>query len=567
MPHPNEIRSVSPHQNTVDQICFAAYGLMLFLLIGYSTLGSNFSEIHIKLFFLEFPIFIGELILFALIALAFAKGCFTGVAIKKRTLMLIVLFLIFVIAKALSGYSKCGPLALRNAAMFYYVLYGLLAYYFYQSKLLSNLTAIILSLLFCAVPVTPYFRSYFLFTYLVFLVFFVQHIRSIKLRLLIVGYIFLFYPFQQLFEVSRGAFLANVAAVMYVSVTILFTIPSLKGRRLVSLVAFLGTLFLLTVFCMNEVSKKRLAAIFDFERWQTQYGEVMNLSKDRLSGYQPKEFDIKVYEPNTSGNIGIGGAVLQQQKQESLEWRQATKGESNRLSNQPISNEIHEVNTTTEHKVLQLSLDSVAVSKTIVELEASSAYENPRTVFSAFVKAWPTESLEVSRDEAVLQNAKSRIMIKNREDQSRSSLVWRVFLWNDIFDEFREQMLRHPALLLCGFEFGKPIRSKRQEAILLYLPQITGWLEPHNFVIHVIYRSGFLGIVMLIFMAWLFWRANVYVAQLRDWQGILLLGVLVYWIVFAMTMVVLELPHYAICFWSFCGFIAARISRKVTGKI
>jgi O-antigen ligase len=115
-----------------------------------------------------------------------------------------------------------------------------------------------------------------------------------------------------------------------------------------------------------------------------------------------------------------------------------------------------------------------------------------------------------------------------------------------------EMMEEHPVL---GFSFGKPQRSISIEAAN-WAPgewQRDGWITPHNVFLHMIYRAGIIGLVLILgIIGTLFYLTRVFL-RFRSLCGILLVSVLLYWLVVANFLVVLELPYQAIPFWSFWG--------------
>lgn len=92
--------------------------------IGYSHGSRVFAQLHITLPFLDFPVFVGELLLVCCFLLLFIKHKTVGLKLNFQRNKGVVLFLFFygtfVLVKALYGYFHHGPLALRNAALFYY---------------------------------------------------------------------------------------------------------------------------------------------------------------------------------------------------------------------------------------------------------------------------------------------------------------------------------------------------------------------------------------------------------------------------------------------------------------
>ena len=112
---------------------------------------------------------------------------------------------------------------------------------------------------------------------------------------------------------------------------------------------------------------------------------------------------------------------------------------------------------------------------------------------------------------------------------------------------------------LFGFSFGKPQRSISVEILDHAHGEWTrdGWITPHNVFFHVIYRAGIVGVLIIAgFFIVLFSLTKEFI-QKRAVTGLLLLSILIFWIVVASFLVVLELPYQAIPFWALFGIALA----------
>jgi O-antigen ligase len=110
-----------------------------------------------------------------------------------------------------------------------------------------------------------------------------------------------------------------------------------------------------------------------------------------------------------------------------------------------------------------------------------------------------------------------------------------------------------------GFNFGRPQRSISIEILNQAYGEWSrdGWITPHNSFLHIIYRAGILGVVFIISFFWYFFRLTMIFIRNKSIIGISLLGCLMYWIVVANFLVILELPYNAIPFWSLLGMTAS----------
>ena len=112
----------------IDWIALCVLGIFCYL---YSIFYSYFAELNIQLPFLDFPVFMGEILLGFLAVLFLLKLKTTPVRFNRWHYLLLV-YLLFILVKAFYGYLKWGPLAFRNAALFYYPFFAVSGYYFYD---------------------------------------------------------------------------------------------------------------------------------------------------------------------------------------------------------------------------------------------------------------------------------------------------------------------------------------------------------------------------------------------------------------------------------------------------
>ena len=143
--------------------------LLAAICAGYFLFSRRFAELHLNLPFLDFPVFAGEIILFICLLLL-------GLKWKARqkegygrmcpaTFKLCLLFFgyaVFILIKALFGYSKWGSLAFRDAALFYYPIFAIFGYVFYKPNFFKGSRTVIFVLLLALLFITKFdFYSYF----------------------------------------------------------------------------------------------------------------------------------------------------------------------------------------------------------------------------------------------------------------------------------------------------------------------------------------------------------------------------------------------------------------------
>ena len=144
---------------------------------------------------------------------------------------------------------------------------------------------------------------------------------------------------------------------------------------------------------------------------------------------------------------------------------------------------------------------------------------------------------------------------------ANANILFRIFIWEDMWQEL------YPRRLLTGVGFGQPQRSSSLEILTWASGEWSrdGWIMPHNSFFHMIYRAGIIGLLIVGGLLGAFVYLTRVFLRRRDISGILLISVLVYWCLMAMFSVTLELPYYAILFWSLMGMIFAYANKKGEG--
>src|SRR3989338_10546102 len=114
-------------------------GLILILIFYflYSYGYRNFAKLNIILPRFNIHIFIGELLFIVCLFLAVPEFL-KMLKHSKVLLVLLSLFLLFILVKTSLGFKNWGELALRNSAIFYYMLFCGFAYCFYYKRFFSN---------------------------------------------------------------------------------------------------------------------------------------------------------------------------------------------------------------------------------------------------------------------------------------------------------------------------------------------------------------------------------------------------------------------------------------------
>lgn len=137
-----------------------------------------------------------------------------------------------------------------------------------------------------------------------------------------------------------------------------------------------------------------------------------------------------------------------------------------------------------------------------------------------------------------------------------NNILWRLFAWRDMYREIIT------AKAAFGIDFGKPFRSETLEILRWGDGEWVGWLEPHNSYVHVLYRAGIAGVIFISFLVFGIVRMAQNVIFTKSYMGIFLVAIIIFWFTAAFFSVILELPYYAIPFWSLFGLTYGYCKKK-----
>lgn len=250
--------------------------------------GKLFAQAHIKFDFLGFPIFVGEFLLAGCLVLMAVRFYFSPIP-WDRWHVVIAAYLIFVVVKALAGFSEWGALALRDAALFYYPLFAVIGYYCYRSEFFN--------------------RWIILLCYAVLLFMcFMKNINDYWLPIRIVlGLVLAFrYPDRR---IGIGMIAVMMAVIPYYSL--------IDTARMLILGQFFGAIFFILSFCMTFKKQHRTRAmlvgfvlcillasyIFYFSGYRPAQNifnipKLIELFQEREREVNEKLIDFKMSQPN-----------------------------------------------------------------------------------------------------------------------------------------------------------------------------------------------------------------------------------------------------------------------------
>ena len=472
-------------------------GILGFCCFLYSVYGSDFAERHISFPQLDFPVFVGEILLIGCMSLFFAKWRLQKF-VCNRWGLLIICFMFWVIVNALVGHVIYGPLSFRNAALFYYPFFAVLSFSFFNKKLLSKFKYVLAAFL-GLVIVSKLSSGYFWLNYMVLILFLLLGFEKPWLKVSGLICILLFGHLDSFFTGSRSGLVSSILAGIFVFIFFLKFYFNVFLKVLAMIFCIVFIFFGIKNFSdLNGVS-----SMINFGTVINEYKIQNKYIQERKKDFVFEALPIKLYHQNPSTILASPTSI----------------------DITPVSK--IETSPALENKDLKQNSTSTGLESTeslLGEVEESAS------AFNFWLVA--PSSKKYRLPETAVNN-----------------ILFRIFIWRDMFSELFSQKA------FFGVGFGKPQRSESIE-ILRWAEgewERDGWITPHNSFIHIIYRVGIIGVFFIIGLFSVFLNLLKSFVRNRSLKGILLLSAMVYWMTMANFLLIFELPHYAIPMWTMFG--------------
>lgn len=489
--------------------------------LAYSLFYRKFAEFHVDLAIFDFPIFLGEILLFICLLIFFIKVSLKPAKVSKFGYLLILYFL-FVILKAGLGYSEFGPLAFRHAALFYYSMFAIFGYYFFSrsffNKKMSLFLALFIILLSKIYP--PY--EYYLAAYFALAVIFIKTQPSKGMKYVLFFLLLFTFPFKSFFMVSRMMLISNIVAILFV-VAILITRSKIKTIFKIAL----GSIILLGILTasLKMTDRNAIISMINFKKIVTLYQENDKIVVDKEGDYLMENLKTRLYNPDHAAVYRI--------KKDKL----AQTNSINQLSTSQI---IPEPQIKVRPKILTMQEPTI---KPQIKSESSSNF--------------------IPKVNTIQPNSVNLISQPQQQYRDLNNAyyngLFRIFIWRDTWKQMAEN------IHIFGFAFGKPFRSKSIE--ILEWAKVEwkrdGWVAMHNSYLDIIYRAGIIGIGLIIILFTILYRLIRKSYCEGSFYGIIVSGVIINWLVASNFLEILELPYTAIPFWSLFGMLYAYLFKPI----
>ncbi len=479
-------------------------GITLLVFTGlYWCLKSQFAEKHFYVAAIGLPIFVGELLLFGL----FLLWLWRRLAMAETWQLwhwAWVVFGVWLMIKALTGVSAYGVLALRNAALFYYAFFVLLAFEFFRNKDRSNVILFAIAVIVSALLWGKCLQDYAqLPAFLVLLAIALRMRQPVFRAAFIANGVAILLKYKGFSTGTRAHMIGYFLTLSFLSVYFLFGMW--RAKRMVKLGGCLAFL-LAGLVCVLVFADRN--AINSFTRWDSlkakfTYYDTIIREGEAYYIFEPVQYEV--FTPD--------------------QFDGRLKGEV-RLNNE---------------RAVRQGLEAVVLSK----LQGL----NPQDIH------------DKQFDNRLLSTINSSMDWRSL-DTAQINALYRVFIWRDMWRD----LLKERAW--WGINWGIPQRSKSLEILGWNVREIidAGWIVPHNSFFHMVYRAGWVGIGLIgVLMVALIKLTSGFLAA-RSFTGGLLLAILCYWIGLASFSLFLEVPYTAIPFWSLLGFLFAYF-RKMPARL
>ncbi len=595
------------YSRIIDRIGLFCIGVFY---LCYSMFWSSFAEIHITLPFLDFPIFVGEILLAGCLILLIFKWKVTSFRFNLWYYLLAV-YIGWLLVKALGGYFAFGPLAFRNAALFYYPLFAVITYHFFSQEYFTQRIIAALLIIFFLAKVLIGFIQYFFFPYFVLSLILILKLDRKWLRCLACILLFYLFSYEIFFHGSRSFLLGNIAAFLFLIFSFILGVLKIERKYKVYFLLVMLAILAWGVLKFSR-SARQIESLMAPLRLMEKFREYDEFIQRRKKVFEPQELKVQLYNENSINyiNKALGRheegkaqgpqeevaaqevlAIIERKLDVAIEETVAKKDIFEEATLKDTVDVAVGLLKEQKESLLEVmgdegNRDILEKKKQIMEISQRSKeilknYEHAikggmadsgktdtgeRTLDKKAHEHLLRDAMEslAEQEEIALEgvtNVRSAVTKSLRTfNEEQGNMLFRMFIWHDMVSELAQ------GKPLFGFNFGKPQRSISIEILDQAHGEWTrdGWITPHNVFLHVVYRAGIVGILMIAgFFVSLFSLIKKFIEK-RAVTGLLLVSILIFWIVVASFLVVLELPYQAIPFWALFG-IALSYSKTLKG--
>jgi len=545
------------YSSVIDYIVLSILGIACYL---YSIFGSDFAESNVQLSFLNFPIFIGEILLIICLILLLIKWKVVSLRFTRFHYLLLVYCGLFIF-KTFYGYFNWGPLALRHAALFYYPFFAVIGYYFYNESFFRSYkmrSILLMILIVTAFRMPGDTLPLFLFTYwmLILVLALGYNSKFIKYLALSILVLLLFFRFKIIYQTNRSCLVSSLISILTCFLLMLSTLKLKIRFKIAIALLFFAFLNIGIIFFANRNVSKSLVSLREIDKrykdeasYVYQNEKTFKMAETPLKLFHPnqgeypcKELEISTKKLSNERKIGSFSAVSTDEKDTAAKTVAAEKKERSREEKSVISTEAPNI-----------SFSSPLITEQDSKAEPSSSFQDRESRGMLNSKLTSFKAMKLSLKRSVTRD--------RGLDNELGNITFRLLIWRDMIVELIKQKS------IFGFDFGKPLRSKSIE-ILNYAKSEwmrDGWITPHNSYLGIIYYTGAIGLILIFTLFYVLIKILKIFLVHKSYTGIMLSSTLIYWLIIANFLVILELPYWSIPFWALFG-MTIRVANNLIYK-
>lgn len=285
-------------KDDINLIGLVSIGLFSYV---YSIFASNFAEVYFQPSFLDFPIFVGEFLLAFCVLLFLIRIKIFGFAFTRRYIVLGI-YVVWMLLMAFRGYHSFGPLAFRNAALFYYPLFAVFGYVFYSKKLFTHPYFLLLPFLLGGTLVVGVVNAYFWIGYIILFTIIALRFKGRRLKwiciYLMVG--FILFNRHILFGGNRSHLMGFIASFIFIVVYMLAILARFRlAYKVAAFVVMLVVLGLGILKFSDRNAVKSIVVPLPLIEVFKEYDAVVKAKKDDFSEC---ELSVALYHDNRDGD-------------------------------------------------------------------------------------------------------------------------------------------------------------------------------------------------------------------------------------------------------------------------
>lgn len=267
--------------------------LLIVFAFSYSLFERKFAELHIQLPFLDFPIFVGEIFLVVCIIMLILLWRYQSIELKAWHYLLVA-YIIWFLFNAFWGYFQEGPLAFRTAALFYYPLFSIIGFYFFDKRLFNRNMMIVMFIAMALILKFAFILSHYQYLYLALPFVFIIRFENKWIKIVLSLFILWIFPWEVYLGGARSRFIAFLAASLFVLLylCIVFSKKKIRGNLL-----FLVMVCVLVLVIFKFAPHNKLASLYKWDGLIELYQETERQVSREEDDFEFKDIEPKLYNP------------------------------------------------------------------------------------------------------------------------------------------------------------------------------------------------------------------------------------------------------------------------------